>query len=376
MTMANVKQDIGESRRGARGEPVGTDGVSRANGLPVRVVLALMLAPLGLGSTGMVACASAPRPVPAVELERTALDLRAKNSGYVRRIEELENRIFILEDQLDSRKLAAERQGPATLPVHVLRAVSEPHPKVSALAAAPKESSSGVPTQDDGAFDGPFVETTIVAEHAVDYTGDAARPDPVSGSSRKGASRRPFLRASAPEPLSDPAAAASGRSAPESLKVYRDALESLRAGHPEVAIRGFRRFLDGNPQHDYADNAEYWIGECYYTERQFRAAERAFRRVVERYPRGNKVPDAMLKMGFTLQQLGDDPGGRAVLESVTRAFPKHDAARLASERLAHPELDGDPSPAIAPPFREGILGTNLADIPSPLEGSRVSGATK
>ena len=107
---------------------------------------------------------------------------------------------------------------------------------------------------------------------------------------------------------------------------------------------GFRRFLEANPSHDYADNAAYWIGECHYDQRQFRAAERAFRDVVERYPHGNKVPDAMLKLGFTLQWLGDEPGGRAVLESLARAFPKHEAARMASERLAHPE----------PPPRAGV----------------------
>jgi tol-pal system protein YbgF len=335
----------------------------RRGGLGLATALALAVA----------GCASVLRPpAPAPDQERAALDLRAKNAGYVRRIEELENRIFILEDQLDSRKLATEQRAPATLPTRTLRSASRaslpsrPAPKGTTSRAAP------------AAFEPPIgagvdtVETTIVAEHAVDYTGDALQgaapsPNPAaegdvrpmlrlsSASSARDRAARGISPNSTPEPdadrrmdLSD-----SERAVPDPLRVYRGALETLRAGHPEAALPQFRRFLDGNPRHDYADNAQYWIGECHYAEQQFAAAAHAFREVVERYPRGNKVPDAMLKLGFTLQALGDELGARAVLESLARAFPKHEAARLASERLAHPE---------APPGGPGqpaILGTVL-----------------
>jgi len=327
---------------------------------------------------------------PAAEPERVVIDLQAKNAGYLRRIEELENRIFILEDQLDSRALAAEQRAPATLPsARVVRGNGRASvhgggsPKASSPAPAEVASGSagsghplagsppgGSPPGDEAPTP---VQTSIVAEHAVDYAGDALQGAPVvapadppgasrpllrlsaEGKARERSGRYPILRSSssAPEPPTDSRLVAPLRTVADPLGVYREALETLRAGRADLALAGFRRFLDGNPQHDYADNAQYWIGECHYDQQQFRAAERAFRNVVERYPHGNKVPDAMLKLGFTMQSLGDDAGGRAVLESLARAFPKHEAARLASERLAHPE----PPPARA--AQPVTLGTIL-----------------
>jgi tol-pal system protein YbgF len=300
--------------------------------------------------TAACGCATAPKPTAApVDPERTILELRAKNAGYVKRIEELENRVFILEDQLDSRALASEQRAPATLPVRL---------------PASKTAGPG----DRPAAEEP-VQTSLVAEHAVDYAGEAAAsaaPGPGAEPSAHG--KRPMLRLSAsgssgsvsraPEPRSDGSGGAPTRPVAPPLKLYRQALDSLRGGHPEVARAGFRRFLDANPQHEYADNALYWIGECDYAAGNLSAAERSFRTVVERYPRGNKVPDAMLKLGFTLQSLGDEGAARAVLESLTRAFPAHEAARLAAARLARTEAGGG-STGRAPPHRtsDKVLGT-------------------
>jgi tol-pal system protein YbgF len=294
-------------------------------------------------------CATAPKPAAApVDPERAILDLRAKNAGYVKRIEELENRVFILEDQLDSRALAAEQRAPATLPKRPL----------ASKAADPDERSGGEEP----------VQTSLLAEHAVDYAGEAATTATPSAAGEPAVEgKRPLLRLSAsgssssvsraPEPRADAPAGAPARPAADPLKLYREALEILRGGHPEAARVGFRRFLDANPQHDYADNAQYWIGECDYAAGNLGAAARSFRTVVERYPRGNKVPDAMLKLGFTLQALGDDGAGRAVLESLTRAFPRHEAARLAAARLARP--DGGAVSTGAPPHKasDKVLGT-------------------
>jgi tetratricopeptide (TPR) repeat protein len=58
-----------------------------------------------------------------------------------------------------------------------------------------------------------------------------------------------------------------------------------------------------HPDSEYAGNAQYWIGECYYTQRDYARALEAFNKVIERYPKGQKVPDALLKVGFSLTAL-------------------------------------------------------------------------
>ena len=342
----------------------------RAHWAATRRAVAVVVTSVGL----QAGCATAGRPAPAAlaaDQERSLLDLRAKNAGYVRQIEELENRIFILEDQLDSRKLAAEQRAPAVLPVGTLP-VRALHPDGGPEASDPQTPGRLTPVR--AAFDQASANTvtTIFAEHAVDYTGEANAGDASPGEATPGSvQRRPRQQLTAERaggarsarPLLRLTASAAGDPQPQPLRLYREALEQLRGGHPEVALPEFRRFLDANPLHDYADNAQYCIGECHYNQREFRLAERAFREVVERYPRGNKVPDAMLKLGFTLQALGDTGGGRAVLESLARAFPKHEAARLASERLAHPGSDPPPAP------ESGTFGTILPRPAAPAGGN-------
>jgi len=290
-----------------------------------------------LALSGASACATAAKTGPgAAETERAMVALRAKNAGYLQRIEELENRIFVLEDHLDSRRIASEQRAPAVLPARVLRGDG-----IAAGSAA--ATASAVSPEDTGTDD---LESSLVAEQVVEYEGEALRTDKMRGArnprlSSSGA-RRPQLRLSAPEPVKEARLRAGSSENVSVLRLYREALESLRAGNQQAALAGFRRFLEENPRHAYADNAQYWIGECFYDGRDYRAAEPEFRRVIERYPHGNKVPDAMLKLGFTLLATGQTPAGTGVLESLTRAFPKHDAARLASFRLAHP--DEEPTP--------------------------------
>ena len=383
MQMVSLEQQQGESREApsAPAPPRPPSALCAPVPGARRCILVVALAAAGCATTGSRGAPSSP----AAEPERVVIDLQAKNAGYLRRIEELENRIFILEDQLDSRALAAEQRAPATLPsARVVRgngrASVHGGGSLKASSPAPAELASGLAgggTLTAGSPSGEEastpVQTSIVAEHAVDYAGDALQGAPVTASADAPGTRRPLLRLSAevkarersernaivrssstaPEPPTDSRLVVPLRTVADPLGVYREALETLRAGRPALALAGFRRFLDANPQHDYADNAQYWIGECHYDQQQFRAAERAFRNVVERYPHGNKVPDAMLKLGFTMQSLGDDAGGRAVLESLARAFPKHEAARLASERLAHPE------PPLGRAGQPAMLGTIL-----------------
>jgi tol-pal system protein YbgF len=140
----------------------------------------------------------------------------------------------------------------------------------------------------------------------------------------------------APAPPLKMAASSFAERAPvenEPLKVYRAAYQDLTGGRHDDAARGFRDFLRRYPRHDYADNAQYWLGECYYDRRRFQEAAVEFRAVVARYPTGNKAPDAMLKLGFSLLAAGEVRKGRELLAQVPTTYPRTDAARLAEHRL-------------------------------------------
>lgn len=117
---------------------------------------------------------------------------------------------------------------------------------------------------------------------------------------------------------------------------YRAAVDLVKAGKLEDAIAALRGFLTRHPRHDYADNAQYWLGEAHYAQHDFARALTEFRTVIEVYPHGNKVPDALLKVGYCHAALGQDDKARAVLEQVVTLYPKSEPAALAAKRLEMP----------------------------------------
>jgi len=117
---------------------------------------------------------------------------------------------------------------------------------------------------------------------------------------------------------------------------YRAAVELVKAGKYDDALAALRGFIAGHPRHDYADNAQYWIGEVFYAQKDYPRALSEFRKVVEVYPRGNKVPDALLKVGYCYQALGQGEKAHAMLEQVVNLYPKSEPAALAARRLETP----------------------------------------
>ncbi|MGH8477524.1 MAG: tol-pal system protein YbgF, partial [Methylococcales bacterium] len=82
-----------------------------------------------------------------------------------------------------------------------------------------------------------------------------------------------------------------------------------------------------------ADNAQYWLGETYYVKRDFDAARSNFGQVMEKYPTSNKIPDAILKLGFIEYETANWKSAREILNSLIEQYPASNAAQLAQDRL-------------------------------------------
>jgi tol-pal system protein YbgF len=129
---------------------------------------------------------------------------------------------------------------------------------------------------------------------------------------------------------------APGERTGDAASDYRAAVELVRAGKHDDGLVALRAFIARYPRHDYADNAQYWIGEAYYAQKDYARALTEFRAVIEVYPRGNKVPDALLKVGYCYQAMGQGDKAHAVLEQVVTRYPKSEPAALAMKRLETP----------------------------------------
>lgn len=287
-------------------------------------------------------------------LNDTVAELRSDRHAQDRKLRDLQH-------QLD--ELRAHAAGdPVVPPLPVVVAAppaAPPAAPLSAPAAAPPDGARVVGVSDDGTeivYEGeavtgrpPAVPGTVADEPSVRraVSTAATRPAPpppsppladlpVVSDRLEVTHRVPPISARAAvrgktrdhEPPSERSGTAGGD--------YRAAVDLVKAGRYADALAALRGFVQRYPRHDYADNAQYWIGEVFYAQKDYARALAEFRRVVEVYPRGNKVPDALLKVGYCYQAIGQGEKARAVLEQVVNLYPKSEPAALAAQRLEAP----------------------------------------
>jgi len=117
------------------------------------------------------------------------------------------------------------------------------------------------------------------------------------------------------------------------MEAYQAAYRDYQRGQYDLAIEGFREFLQSNPKSELADNAAYWIGESLFSQKKYRDAIQQFDSVVNNYPRSEKVPGALLKKGFAYISVGERAQGVVQLQYVLHEHPKSQEAGLARQRL-------------------------------------------
>lgn len=242
----------------------------------------------------------------AQRLSQSQSDLSAKigefgseNRITQGRLEETAHRLSELNQRIDAvevalrrlTEIAAQRQGAAPAP------------------AAPRSPQSGAPGSGTPPGGAP---------------GLPAQPIPLPPA------------AAAPAPGTAPAAAPAAPTAALGAtpdEVYKAALNDYTKGNYDLAISGFRTYIQLFPKTSLVGNAQYWLGEAYYSQRNFPEAIREFETVIKSHADSNKVPSAMLKQGYAYLELGETARGTAVLRELMNRFKNSREARLAQERL-------------------------------------------
>ena len=128
---------------------------------------------------------------------------------------------------------------------------------------------------------------------------------------------------------------------PEAEKAtYDRAFQSLKDLKYADAAEQFQTFLGQYPTSEYADNAQYWLGESYYVTRNYDIALEAFQGLLSNYPDSPKIADCLLKIGYTHYELKQWDQARAALTQVQEQYPGTTLARLAGSRLRSMKLEG------------------------------------
>jgi tol-pal system protein YbgF len=120
----------------------------------------------------------------------------------------------------------------------------------------------------------------------------------------------------------------------EPSEAYRQAKSDYDKGNFDLALAGFQNYLAQFPDASQADNAQYWVGECYYALRDFNKAIDAFAKVVRNYPKSGKVAGAKLKIGLTYLNEKNPAKAKEYFHKVVKEHPGTNEAEIARDRLA------------------------------------------
>jgi tol-pal system protein YbgF len=121
--------------------------------------------------------------------------------------------------------------------------------------------------------------------------------------------------------------------ASEKDRAYSSAYNTFKEGNYSKARTEFQNFLTAYPKSEYSDNAQFWIGECYFFENKYEQAILEYEKVVKNYPGGSRVAYALLKQGLSFLNLGDKTSSKLLLQQVIKDYPNTNQARIARAKL-------------------------------------------
>ena len=155
----------------------------------------------------------------------------------------------------------------------------------------------------------------------------------ISGSSpaisAPGASPRPSNDGNA----APPAASNAASPAPSADMLYSNGLRDITSGKYDLARQEFLDYLKYYSDTDLASNAQFYLGEIAYHQKQYQDAVAEYDKVLTIYPKSFKLAPARLRKGMALIDLGQKTAGVRELREVVRRYPGTEEERAARAKL-------------------------------------------
>jgi tol-pal system protein YbgF len=124
-------------------------------------------------------------------------------------------------------------------------------------------------------------------------------------------------------------------------EVYNMARSDYLKGNFELAIEGFTIYKSQFSESPLADDALYWIGECYFSQEKYNEAVEHFNELILNYPNGDKIPAAYLKKGISLAEQGKKEEALSVFKLLITKFPLEEETKIAQQKIRELETNND-----------------------------------
>ncbi len=117
------------------------------------------------------------------------------------------------------------------------------------------------------------------------------------------------------------------------------AISFLKVGDYNTAERAFKEFIDTNNQHELAGNAQYWYAETFRIRQLYTDAASAYLEGYQKYPKSEKAPINLLKLGVSLVQIGEKDQGCLMITGIQKQYPKADQSVLQKAKYEEKKFD-------------------------------------
>ena len=122
-------------------------------------------------------------------------------------------------------------------------------------------------------------------------------------------------------------------------KQYEFAMSFMQVGDYNTSERAFREFININSEHELAGNAQYWYAETFRIRQLYTDAASAYLEGYQKYPKGEKAPINLLRLGVSLVQMGEKDQGCLMITGVKKQYPKANQSVLQKAQYEEKKFD-------------------------------------
>ncbi len=274
------------------------------------------------GKPGAVLQEEAPQPAPSADAGAPALgDLNARVGALetqlgalTSQLEQLGKPIAALQAKLSATASNAPDQPPPAAPPEAPQPITPPPVQQGAAPPATPPAQSYAATEEDPSKPRWF----------------GPPPGQPTSSPPEGAAAQPAPEGKPPASTPDKGApgATAGLPNGDAQSLYEQGYGAMLQHDYDAAETAFRKLIASYPNDPLAGNAQYWIGESYYTRGQYKSAADAFLKGYKKYKASEKAPDMLLKLGLSLAELGQKEAACSTFGELAKKFPQAPAQIL------------------------------------------------